>query len=172
MALLHRQRHKPKESVVSQVSTTTYQINTFHGILDFCAIRLDPSSLNGFSFSKIVQHNNGAIYFGRKRSELVWSGRHERQICNSLQLMSPAAEKSRMGCKKWLQSTRRKLLLRQDWKKCERQELNLHGFPHWILSRFKPWYRSRLGCGTSAFPEKGRVLILRFGCGRVFLKVA
>ena len=70
MALLHRQRHKPKESVVSQVSTTTYQINTFHGILDFCAIRLDPSSLNGFSFSKIVQHNNGAIYFGRKRSEL------------------------------------------------------------------------------------------------------
>lgn len=52
MALLHRQRHKPKESVVSQVSTTTYQINTFHGILDFCAIRLDPSSFKWIFFFK------------------------------------------------------------------------------------------------------------------------
>jgi hypothetical protein len=39
-----------------------------------------------------------------------------------------------LGCKIKFRASRRKSLQDKEISKCERQELNLHGFPHWILS--------------------------------------
>ena len=53
-----------------------------------------------------------------------------------------------LGCKPKSRSSRRKLFSYKELNQCERQELNLHGFPHWILSPARlpipPLSRSRL----------------------------
>ena len=94
----------------------------------------------GLSVERLAEMTYGATAFcGPSVVSMVTVG----HFMGSIPSQSKQIAFYRIGCHTPTWTTPRALKSIPEQKKCERQELNLHGFPHWILRPAIPSYKAK-----------------------------